>query len=202
MTNRSVHGISEGYTLSNWRDCIIVLMDLIGIKRRALMGDRRASKLMRAFHQLVRNEIDSGCRPVDQAYVWNDSVILLAYLDRRKGRYEKIMQAIDALKRKVDLLAPSYAIAVEGQTFPAYPNLDTSRVVTIKASSYAMANCFKIEAKVKKNKIRNKFWYVDTRIAKKVPGAKADEWITVHMLPGGNPRTVYMHSSYLWANLK
>ena len=188
--------------MSNWHDCIVVLMDLIGIKGRALMGEPEASKLMRSFHQLVRNEIDHGCRPVDQAYVWNDSVILLAYLDQQKSTCEKAMRAIDALKRKVDLLAPSYAIAVQGQTFPSDSNLGSKRVTTIKASSYAMANCFRIEAKAKKKKIRDKFWYVDIRIAKKVPTARANEWITVHMLPGGKARTVYIHPSYLWAELK
>jgi hypothetical protein len=184
--------------LSGWRDCIVVLMDLIGVKRRALKGDSAASALMRSFHELVRHEMAQGLGALHHAYVWNDSVLLLAYVEGHPSVCEKAMRAADDLKRKVDVLAPSYAIAVQGQAFPSYSDFGNTRVTVIKASSYAMANCFEIEAEARKKKLYSKSWYVDARIAKKVRSAWATESIEVHLLPSGKVRRVHVHSGYLW----
>lgn len=183
--------------MSGWSDCIVVLMDLIGVKKRALEGDSVASALMRSFHELVRREMAGCLRALDHAYVWNDSVLLLAYVDDRPQAYAKAIQAADDLKRKVDGTAPSYAIGVKGRAFPSKGASDDARVTVIKASSYAMANCFKIEAAAKSKKL-HKSWYVDVRIARKVHQAKASEWISVPLLPSGKRRRVYVHGGYLW----
>lgn len=154
--------------MSGWSDCIVVLIDLIGIERRALDGDSAASALMRSFHELVLQKMAGGLRALDHAYVWNDAVLLLAYVDDRPETYERAIHAADNLKRQVDATAPSYAITVEGRAFPSNAGRDGARVTVIKASSYAMANCFAIEAEAKSKKLR-KAWYIDVRIARRVP---------------------------------
>lgn len=183
--------------MSRWSDCIVVLMDLNGVKKRALAGDSAASASMRAFHQLVCREMAGGLRSLDHAYVWNDSVLLLAYVDSRPRAYEKAIHAADCLKRKVDATNRCYAIAVKGRAFPSRSKVQDSRVTVIRASSYAMANCFEIEEKAKANKLRSA-WYIDVRIARKVRQAKASKWIVVAMLPSGRNRRVYVHDEYLW----
>lgn len=186
--------------MSGWRDCIIVLMDLIGLRRRALEGDSAASALMRSFHNVIRKEMASGLRGLDHAYVWNDSVLLLAYVDDRSPAYESAIHAADTLKRKIDAIAPSYAIAVKGRAFPSSAGSDCTKVTVIRASSYAMANCFEIEAEAK-SKRRHMAWYIDVRIARRLPRAKSPEWIAVPLLPYGKRRRVYLHAGYLWGGL-
>ena len=186
--------------MSGWRDCIVVLMDLIGVKRLAFEGDRAASALMRSFHQLVRREMASGLHALDHAYVWNDSVLLLAYVDDRPKTYERAIHAADDLKRKVDESTPSYAIAVKGRAFPSNADPDGTRVTVISASSYAMANCFEIEAEAKSKEL-HKAWYIDVRIARKIRVARAPEWVAVPLWPGGKQRRVYVHNGYLWGGV-
>ena len=188
----------RGSTVGKWKDCIVVLMDLMGVKRRALEGDSSGSALMRSFHDLVRQEMAGGLDALDRAYVWNDSVLLLAYVDGRSEAYKKAIRAADCLKRKVDSTAPSYAIALKGRAFPT-ADIDDTRVTVIKASSYAMANCFAVESEAKSKKLR-KAWYIDVRIARNVPEALASEWIMVPLLPTGKRRRVYVHGGYLWAS--
>ena len=182
--------------MSGWNDCIVVFMDLIGVKKRALDGDSGASALMRSFHELVRREMAGGLGALDHAYVWNDSVLLLTYVDDRPEAYKKAIHAADNLKRKVDAITPSYAIAVKGRAFPSNADPDGTRVTVIEASSYAMANCFEIEAEAKSKRLR-KAWYIDVRIARMVREARAPEWITVPLLPGGKRRRVYVHGGHL-----
>ena len=97
-------------------------MDMIGTKKRALDGNRAASASMRSFHQLVRREMTGGLHSLDHAYLWNDSVLLLAYVDDRPHVYENAIHAADDLKRKIDLIARWYAIAVKGCPFPHIRN--------------------------------------------------------------------------------
>lgn len=183
--------------MRTWRDCLVVLMDLIGVKKRAIEGDTGASALMRSFHELVHQEMVGGLRSLDHAYIWNDSVLLFAYVKKTSLAYERILRAADELKRKVDTVAPSYAIAVKGRAFPSHANSDPRRVTVIKASSYAMANCFEIEVEAKKKELRSA-WYVDVRIARHVPAARAAEWVAVPLLPRGKRRRVYRHAGSMW----
>jgi hypothetical protein len=188
--------------LSKWRDCIVVFIDLIGIKKRAALGDSKASALMRSFHNKVRQEMRNSLSTLDHAYVWNDSVILLAYVDQGPRAYERALLDADSLKRKIDASSSvsSYAITVKGQAFPVTPTVDTNRVTVIQASSYAMANCFEVDAKIKKKKLR-KSWYVDTRIVREIEHLKSSEWIVVPFLPTGRRRRVYLYTGYLWGKV-
>lgn len=126
--------------MSRWSDCIVILMDLIGTQELALDGNRAASAKMRSFHQLVRRELTGGLHSLDHAYLWNDSVLLLAYVNDRPHVYENAIHAADDLKRKVDLTARCYAIAVKGRAFPSNTSPADARVTVIGASSYAMAS--------------------------------------------------------------
>jgi hypothetical protein len=183
--------------VGGFRDCIVVFLDLIDIKKWASKRDPKASSLMGSFHETVRREMAQGLKAIHHAYVWNDSMILLAYVDGRPDTDKKVLRAANNLKRIVDISTPSYAIAVKGQAFPSQVDSHDSRVTVIKASSWAMANCFQIEAAAKKIK-RRPDWYIDSRIAKNVGAAKSPRWLSVDLLPKGKSRRVYLHSGYLW----
>jgi hypothetical protein len=62
-------GAFEQHTVSGWHDSIVMLMDLIGVKRPALDQDSGASTLMRSFHGLIRKEMTRGLEALDHAYV-------------------------------------------------------------------------------------------------------------------------------------
>jgi hypothetical protein len=188
--------------MSDWKDCIVILIDLIGVKDLAREGDSQASSLMRRFHEMVHQEMQTGLSSLNHAYVWNDATLLLAYVDGDSRTFEKIIADTSRLKQKVDTIKPYYAIAVKGQAFPTdydpdtYEN-DNLRVTVLRTSSYAMANCFQIEAAAKKQGL-NMAWYVDERIADKLAGPKHAS-ITVELLPDGDDRKIYMYPVDLFA---
>jgi hypothetical protein len=181
--------------VSEWRDCVVVLMDLVGVKGRAFEGTSAATSLMRSFHDLVRREMATGLPALEHAYLWNDSVILLAHVTGSPRAYQRVIRAADDLKRQVDMIAPSYAIAVKGRAFPHARQ--GPRITVIRASSFAMANCFEIEVEAKRKKLRSA-WYVDVRIARMVRQTKGSEWFLVGLLPTGRRRRIYTHDGYLW----
>lgn len=187
-----------------WRDCVVIYIDLVGLRKRASGAKSKGSSLMRAFHALVANEMKSGLLSLDHAYVWNDSVLLLGYVDGSSGAYQACLRDAETLKRKVDQRVKSYAIAVKGQTFPQSPEVmadggtsKTGRVTILRTSSYAMGNCFEIEKEVKKRKLR-KSWYLDGRIAKHVKRPGPREVLKLKLLPKDQPRSVYLFDGYLW----
>ena len=113
---------------------------------------------MRELHALVQGQLKrSQLRSLEHAYVWNDSVLLLGYVDSTPSSSERCLRDAERLKRKVDEWTTSwasecaYAIAVKGQAFPQQPQDRTKagRVTVLRASSYAMGNCFLIEKKAK-----------------------------------------------------
>lgn len=84
--------------MSDWRKCIVVLIDLIGVKRQSLKGSSGGSSLMRKFHEVVCREMRAGLlTSLDHAYVWNDAVLLLAYLDERSRPPQEILDQACAL---------------------------------------------------------------------------------------------------------
>jgi len=179
-----------------WRDCIVTMIDMVGVKNRA--QDGHASKLMRRFHALIGEEI--GTLPsVAHAYAWNDSVLLLSYLTDGDTSYQSAVRDAEKLKRRIDRLAISYAIAVKGQAFP--PKRDEqdptkSKITVIETSGWAMANCFEIEKALAKK--WRKPWYVDIRIASKIQTRQTFHVDTVNLLPTGRARRVHMFDDYIW----
>lgn len=180
--------------MDTWKDCIVLYMDLIGTTKRALAKGSAASAIMREFHKVVLDTMESDLLSLNHAYVWNDAVLLVANVDHQ---FLNAMRAADALKRRIDATARCYAIAVKGRTFPTSTEGPSTRVTILRTSSYAMANCFRVEEVAKLKNLR-KDWYVDARIAKRVAQAKSTSWITVRMLPGGGRRRIYTHQGYLW----
>lgn len=194
--------------MSNWKNSIVTYMDLIGIKDVADEGRSRATDLMRSMHSLVDGNMNHGMRNHDHCYIWNDSVLLLSHIDspyRNAGETE-ILKEADSLKKKIDEICSCYAISVKGQVFPEESYLhapvfdgqigEQSRVVRLKASSYAMGNCFIIEDRLGKK--LKKPWYVDSRIAKKL---NTNQNLTKHrvkMLPKNITREIYVYEGYLW----
>jgi len=172
-------------------------MDLIGTTKRALAGGSAASAMMLNFHKVVLDAMESNFLPLDHAYVWNDAVLLVASVDRQLATFLNVMHAADDLKRRIDATARCYAIAVKGRTFPTFTGGRSTRVTILRTSSYAMANCFRVEERAKSKRLR-KDWYVDARIARRVPQAKSTSWMAVRMLPGGRRRRIYTRRGYLW----
>ena len=185
--------------MADWRDCIVVYIDLQGTKNLAQKGNSEATGIMRAFHRKVVDERPkSYLSSIEQVYLWNDSALLLGYVDTHVQAYEQIIRAADSLKREVDEISMSYAVSVKGQAFPRI-GAQPSGTTVIEASSYALGNCMTVENVAKSKKLTCS-WYVDERIAKKVSATESKTSFGVRMLPDNQERTVYGHDGYLWAN--
>ena len=175
------------------RDCIVTYIDLIGTKELMRKRDPKASRLMRKMYDLLRGKAATILKLHQHVYAWNDSVLLFAYLDESGDGAKPILAEVNTLKEKIDALFPpggnahcSFVIAVQGRPFedielqgngyeqtPAQ-NCDV-RVTIVQASSYAFANCFAIEKRIKEEIKKEKkagnspswFWYLDQRIVER-----------------------------------
>ena len=157
---------------------------------------------MRDLHQVVAQAMNDKSRfpSVDRAYTWNDSVLLLAYVDRGEWQYEHALRDAAELKPEIDAVGErycvekSYAVAVKGQAFPPPHHAPTSpvgRFVFIEASSYAMANSLKLAECFKKNRHP---WYIDERIKDAVRNlGKPVYEKKVELLPKHEERTIYAY---------
>lgn len=181
---------------TGWQDCIVTLIDLVGVRAKA--GQGIASKLMLKFHNLVVKE-RGNLNATAHAYVWNDSVLLLSYVSDSNSSFEGAMKDADRLKRRVDTLEHSYAIAVKGQTFPpasdAATHAKSPSVTIIRASSWAMANVFEIERTLGRLK---KPWYVDGWIKGRIQTSQQFRKESMTMFPSKQRRPVYVFDGYLW----
>ena len=65
--------------MSNWPDCVVSYFDLIGIRDKIELGNSEASILMQELHLLVRASMFEGMPTHENAYVWNDSALFLAF---------------------------------------------------------------------------------------------------------------------------
>lgn len=182
-----------------WHDCVVIYIDLIGLKKRAFEPKFVGSSLMRAFHERVVSEMQQGLASLDHAYVWNDSALLLAFVGNSFGAYQACLQDAQSLKRSLG--SKSYAIAVKGQAFPRLREskrkrgIKNERTTVLRTSSYAMANCFEIEReikdRIKSGKLLPSVWYLDERIASHLGALKADRTFEMKFLPKLKSRKVY-----------
>ena len=183
-----------------WQDCVVIYIDLPGIKKLAREGNSEASSLMREFHELVQSELKQSedLPNIKYAYVWNDSAALLSY---GKDTFKACLKDADQLKRKIDSLAtkrtcaPAYGIAVQGQAFPSHVQSSVERVTVLQTSSFAMANCFLIEEAVKSNNCK-KPWYIDDRLVEYI-SSKPCCVLSVELLPN-EKRKIHLIDGYLW----
>jgi len=186
--------------MSNWQDCVVSYFDLIEIREKINSETSEASILMQNFHLFVRKNIFDSMPTHDHAYVWNDSALFLAF-PKNDSDYEIIMRELNTLKPKLDRICTSYGICIKGQAIPdsvCRYDIETkwqSRFVFLKASSYALANCFKVEEKLKELEMD---WYIDSRIADKIPNFPDCDQHPVSMLPSGDERNVYVLKGSIW----
>lgn len=187
----------------DWRKCILTHIDIIGVK--ALANRSKGSSIMRDLHQLVDNDFGKYLPGHDHAYVWNDSVLIVAFLNKGRGEKLRLLQEVNAFKRHLDktLAKRSFAVVVEGKTFPIGQPLSAqglkganrSKVTVLKASSWALANCFEIERELRKYK---KSWYIDIRVSKGITTLATRNDKLVKLLPSNRERIVSMYDGDLW----
>ena len=179
---------------ADWRDCIVTYIDLVDAKEGAALGV--ATERMRHLHALVGKLLAGPLLPsAAHAYVWNDAVLVLSFVDESSPSYRAAVRDVCTLKARIDSLHPSFAIVVKGQTFPPPngPHLDP-RVTVLKTSSWAMANCFVIESQLKKFKAS---WYVDGRVAKHLAAPDPFRKEMVALLPKNERRSIHLYKGDL-----
>ena len=184
--------------------CIVTFMDLIDVKKLISLNSPNAVQIMQEFHQTVYGQVNETMKKHEHAYAWNDSVLLVAYIDENYSGLLDIMKELDNLKKRIDEKSKCYAISVKGMTFsePLFwgghqfvGQIDQPKFVFLKASSYAFSNCFEIEKRLGD---RKKSWYIDERIASLLNSKKKYETESINMLPSGKDRKVYLFDGYLW----
>lgn len=185
---------------SDWKDCITIIFDLPETRDRAFAG--QGSSIMRDLHQVVAQAMVNTSRflSVHRAYAWNDSVLLLAYVDRGEWQYEPALRDAAELKPEIDAVGgryrvgKSYAVAVKGQVFPAPEKVEESsdgRFVFIEASGYAMANSLILAECFKENPLS---WYIDQRISNAVRELGRPIYKKkIRLLPKRQERTIYAY---------
>jgi hypothetical protein len=187
---------------AEWKDCVVTVIDVIGIRSVAESEKGAASTMMRELYRLARSkmlDVASTSR-IDHAYAWNDSVLLLAFLDGNAAFTSETLLQLSRFKLTVDQdIGRSYAICVKGQAFPelggeeSRENGNDSRCTVLKASSYAMANCFLIEKELKRHRAD---WYVDSRLLNAVT-AQSFAKQHVALMPSKKKRCIHMFKGYL-----
>ena len=85
---------------SDLRDCVVTMLDLIDVKKRA--PESHGSMMMRAFHKTALDALAQYAPSVHNAYVWNDSLLLLTYVDASTSSVEVALREADKLKRRID----------------------------------------------------------------------------------------------------
>ena len=146
------------------------------------------------------------CLPLhSHGYVWNDSVLLLSYTTKPASKRQELLAELSEFKSFLEQQCgvSMYAISVQGLAFPqdiVAPAVfdgqvsQQPRAVVLKTSSWAMANCFLIEEKLRHHRAD---WYIDSRITEGVtlPVPIASE--TIALFPKKEPRTIHMFKGAL-----
>lgn len=185
-----------------WRPCIITYFDLVGIRNEASTG--RASSIMLQLHRFAVNQINASLPNHSHGYVWNDSILLLSYMTEPASQRRAIVNELSEFKHALDTNCgyKTYAISVMGLTFPqddfASPVFQGSitaqpRAVVLKTSSWAMANCFHIEEKLKKHSAD---WYIDSRITHDIALPAPFIFEELALLPTQESRAINMYKGY------
>lgn len=151
------------------------------------------------MHNIAEAKINSGLPLHSYGYIWNDSVLLLSYRTELEAR-QGLLAELSAFKSslEVECGVSMYAISVMGLAFPkdvsSPPITDgasslPSRAVILKASSWAMANCFLIEKKLGRHRAD---WYIDSRITEgaNLPAPFASK--RIELLPKKKRRMIHM----------
>jgi hypothetical protein len=118
--------------------------------------------------------------------------LLLAYWNKERISGIRILREVCELKQQTDKqIRKSYAICVKGQALSGGSKQSVSvKCTVLKTWSYAMANCFDIEAKAKNNESLRANWYVDSWIKRPLANLRP-ETFRMKMRPKNNPRKIF-----------
>lgn len=175
-----------------WRTCMVSLLDMANTKKAAESG--QASQAMVRMHAHAAEKINSGMGLHCNGYIWNDSILLLSFHTKSASDRAKVLSELaefkNALEQDCDI--STYCISVQGKSFPFVGNESHSaqaKAIVIRASSWAMANCYLIESALKKHRAS---WYIDSRILNGIPHCHSVASKEVKLLPLKRRRTIYM----------
>ena len=181
-----------------YKECIVSYIDLIDLKK-TINNPNHAVEIMGQVHQTVYSQISNDMPLHSYAYSWNDSVLLLAYINNRSSDFNGIIKEVVDLKRKIDQVRSCYTICMKGLVFPSpfqyagavydSPQPEQPRHVFIKASSIAFANCIEIEKCLGKFR---KAWYIDESIAKELNSSNPCLHKKIKLLPNNEEKIIYM----------
>lgn len=182
----------------DWLPCVLTAFDLVGIKNLAASGE--ASSVMMNLHRHAVGKINHGLELHSHGYIWNDSVLLLSYMTEPNWSKCNFFAELDDFRTSLQNACGMsvYGISVQGMAFPqdmfesAVFNGQIAhqpRAIVLKTSSWAMANCFRIEKVLGHNRAD---WYIDSRITvgADLPPPFASE--AIDLLPKNESRDVHM----------
>jgi hypothetical protein len=172
---------------TGWSNCVITYIDLAGTKADAETG--KASSRMHQLHHVVAEAVGGNALPsISHAYTWNDSVIAVSRLRDVGESAIDVLRDLQVLKTRIDSVSPNYVVCVKGLAFPRFRTSRAKRVTVLETSSWAMANCFIIEAALKRHRAN---WYIDGRIIRRIHGLQPTGRERVRMHPRGKSRWIY-----------
>jgi len=197
----------ESYKENNWPPCIVTVLDIAGIKSNAFTG--KGSEIMLRVHGYAVDKINHGLPLHRNGYVWNDSILLLTYNTETALIRRTVLEELDDFKSSLELACgvSTYAISVMGRAFPEVegvgasldsPALGQHRAIVIKASSWAMANCFLIEKQLGRHRAD---WYIDSRVLSGIKLSIQKVSNRINLLPKNKKRTIHMYKGRLFGQL-
>lgn len=74
---------------SDWSPCIVTMLDLAGTKSLAPSG--KGSSALISMHRQAVAKINHGLPLTSHGYVWNDSVLLLSYMNEPGWTYQDFL---------------------------------------------------------------------------------------------------------------
>jgi hypothetical protein len=178
--------------MSDFQDCIVSYLDLNDVERILSRQSRHAVRMMRDLHALLANYAGSLWAHAEICF-WQDSVLLLGFVDETSDSYRRVMSDVVRLKEVIHRMHPCHGVCVKGQSFPAQqipPRANGPRVVYLSASSLAFSNAFQIERELHQ---RGVDWYIDSRIVKRCKFRAADACKHVKLLPTNAGRKIHLY---------
>ena len=169
----AVSRLCDGGNLKRWvQDFRTALSPLsISSESRILLKSSQASTIMRKFHNVVMQAMAGNSNDrLMRAYTWNDSVLLLAYVDKNRHDYESVLRQVDCLKQKIDSVRKSYAVVVKGQAFPPPEGQNTSPNGTVRlhrSIKLRYGELYGNSGNVFSRENRHQ-WYLDQRIESEI----------------------------------
>lgn len=196
--------------MDQMRSCVVTLLDLVNMKK-LLADDGKRPLAIQAMEALDRicNRRSQDLRNIDHIYCWNDSVLLLSYLDQFPRDMSALVQEISEIKCAIDgeCKMKSFVAMVKGMTFvpndlqiraPMQRGSEPNPVYHyMLASSMAFANCYTI---IKLFRNDHHDWYIDERVQQvlnSVLQGRLTERNKFSALPEMTTRRVFTADGYL-----